>query len=165
MIVQRVFAAAQQSESGTYLLDELRRLGCEIIGPFSSCKDALQQLPLGRVQMGILSFRLVDGSSSEIERRLRSAGTPIVYQVLPGHDKIPVRLRDGRLIAVPRELPVGDLLDIIECDPDFVAGELRCRKRSQLRHQAQPGPEGRARPEAAFYLAGVKSVSGVTRRQ
>jgi len=122
MIVHSVFVAAQPSEGRGYLLDELRRLGCEIVGPFSSCFDALQQLPNSRVQMGILSFCLADGTSSEIERRLRSAGTPIVYQVPPGHDKMPVRLRDGRLIAVPHELPVGDLLDIIESDPDFVAG-------------------------------------------
>src|SRR3954451_11033312 len=78
MIVQRVFVAAQPSESRGYLLDELRRLGCEIVGPFSSSIDALQQLPNSRVQMGILSFCLADGTSSEIERRLRSAGTPIL---------------------------------------------------------------------------------------
>jgi hypothetical protein len=126
MIVQRVFVAAQQSKSSTYLLDELRRLGCEIVGPFSSSRDAHQQLPKYRVQLAILSFRLGAGSTSEIERWLRSAGTPIVYQVSAGHNRIPVRLRDGRLIAVPIELPVGDLLDIIESDPDFVAG-LTCR--------------------------------------
>src|SRR3954468_3536133 len=64
MIVQRVFVAAQPSEGRGYLLDELRRLGCESVGPFSSCFDALQQLPNSRVQMGILSFRLADGTSS-----------------------------------------------------------------------------------------------------
>jgi DNA-binding NarL/FixJ family response regulator len=122
MIVKRVLVAAQPSESRTYLLGELSRLGCEIVGPFSRCGDALEQLRRESVQMGVISFRLRDGSSLELERRLRSAGTPIVYQVSPGHDKLPVRLRDGRLIAVAQELSVGDLLEIIECDPDFVAG-------------------------------------------
>ena len=122
MVVQRVFVAAQPSDTRAYLVDELRRLGCEIVGPFSSGRDALQQLPIDRVQMGILSFRLEDGGTSEIERRLRSAGAPIVYQGSPGHDRMPVRLRNGRLIAVPLGLPVGDLLDIIEIDPDLVAG-------------------------------------------
>jgi DNA-binding NarL/FixJ family response regulator len=122
MIVQRVFVAAQPNETRAYFVDELRRLGCEIVGPFSSSRDALQQLPTQRVQMGILSFRLLDGSTSEVERRLRSMGTPILYQVSSGHDRMPVRLRDGRLIAVPLELPVGDLLHIVESHPNFVAG-------------------------------------------
>jgi CheY-like chemotaxis protein len=122
VIVKRVLVAAQHSENRTNLLDELRRLGCDIVGPFASTSEALDQLRRGPVQMGVIGFRLLDGSSHEIERRLRSAGTPIVYQVSPGHDKMPVRLRDGRLIAVAHDFPVADLLQVVECDPDFVAG-------------------------------------------
>jgi hypothetical protein len=55
--------------------------------------------------MGVIGFWLLDGSSHEIERRLRSAGIPIVYHVPQGHDKIPVGLRDGRLGAVPNDFP------------------------------------------------------------
>jgi hypothetical protein len=122
VIVKRVLVAAQHHERQADLLEELRRLGCEIIGPFESSSEALDHLWRGPVEMGVIGFRLLDGTSHEIERWLRSAGTPIVYQVSPGHDKVPVRLRDGRLIAVPHDFPVADLLEVVEGDPDLVSG-------------------------------------------
>jgi hypothetical protein len=112
--IKTVFVAARTGHAPERLLDELERLGCELDGPHSSITAIRQRFAPGSVDLGVLDFRLDDGSTFALEQTFRASRTPVLYLVSTGHAKTPVRLRSGALVSFAATCPVADILDIIE---------------------------------------------------
>ena len=104
MIVDDEFLTAMAL--GEYLAD----IGFEIVGPFSSSKEAMEFCDTAKTDAAFLDINLGDGETSEqIARELESLGIPFAF--LTGYSEIPWRLaafEGATFIAKP--VPLGKAL-------------------------------------------------------
>jgi DNA-binding response OmpR family regulator len=95
-------------------LQELARLGCDLEGPFSTSLEVRRRFKPLLVDLALIDVRLDDGGTFELEQRLRSLRTPIMYLVGDEHSHWPVRVRDGSVKFIAKSCSVGDLLGLAE---------------------------------------------------
>ena len=84
------------------LEDTFRDTGYDIVGPFSSCADALAALALAAPDVAIVDATLSDGPCLELARELRRRGVPfIIYSGREAYDDHPPELEGVPWIEKP----------------------------------------------------------------
>jgi CheY-like chemotaxis protein len=84
------------------LEDLLTDLGCEVVGPAASIREALRLADLGGIDFALLDVNLGgEARSFEVAERLRAAGTPFAFVTGYGRDGVRADLRDAPVLTKP----------------------------------------------------------------
>src|ERR687886_92967 len=95
----RVLVAEGELVIGIDLAERLVHAGHSVLGPFTRLAEVDEWIAHDTPDAAILDFKLLDGSSEDAVRLLRTQGVPIV--AFTGGDNIPEDLADMVVVAKP----------------------------------------------------------------
>lgn len=96
------------AEDNFFLADSLQYvlegLGATVVGPFPSCKLALEALDQGEVDVGVLDIDLQGSSSAVVARALQARNRPFLFMTgFENADLLPEGLREMPFLHKPMD--------------------------------------------------------------
>ena len=87
------------------LADVLTRLGVEVVGPVSTCQDALAAIHSGSIDLAVIDVGLATGDGYPVADELARRSIPFFFSIGDAPTDLPVRFKDVRVWRKPLPKP------------------------------------------------------------
>jgi CheY-like chemotaxis protein len=108
---RRILVAEDDAATALMIEETLRKVGCVVIGPVATVRDALVLIESEAIDCAILDLELADGKAGPLAEALIKRGLRFV--ITTGHDAGMIGLPYASVPMVGKLFDLDDLLDTV----------------------------------------------------